>query len=143
VSELKELRESVAKQIEERNRQLEEGVFVATSDPRRPERPPKGDPPAPVLNFASLDNAAQSLTRAAARYEKAFAGCLAGASESEAKTWARANDLIRQSDQMLLAAGGLPKRPWYQHLLYAPGFYTGYGVKTMPGAREAIEQKQW
>ena len=39
--------------------------------------------------------------------------------------------------------GGLPKRPWYRHLLYAPGFYTGYAVKTMPGVREAIEQKQY
>jgi N-acetylated-alpha-linked acidic dipeptidase len=28
-------------------------------------------------------------------------------------------------------------------MLYAPGFYTGYGVKTVPGVREAIEQGQW
>jgi N-acetylated-alpha-linked acidic dipeptidase len=40
-------------------------------------------------------------------------------------------------------ANGLPRRPWYKHSLYAPGFYTGYGVKTIPGVREAIEQKDW
>ena len=53
------------------------------------------------------------------------------------------NDLLRQTDQMLLIPEGLPKRPWYRHSLYAPGYYTGYGVKTMPGVREAIEQKDW
>ncbi len=37
----------------------------------------------------------------------------------------------------------MPNRPWFEHLLYAPGFYTGYGVKTIPGVREAIEQKEW
>lgn len=43
----------------------------------------------------------------------------------------------------MLIPEGLPKRPWYQHALYAPGYYTGYGVKTMPGVREAIEQRDW
>ena len=51
-------------------------------------------------------------------------------------------DLIAAS-VCLLDSRGLPNRPWFQHLLYAPGFYTGYGVKTIPGVREAIEQKQW
>jgi len=37
----------------------------------------------------------------------------------------------------------LPGRPWFKHQVYAPGFYTGYGVKTIPAVREAIEQKQW
>jgi N-acetylated-alpha-linked acidic dipeptidase len=37
----------------------------------------------------------------------------------------------------------LPNRPWFKHQLYAPGFYTGYAVKTVPAVREAIEQKQW
>ena len=38
---------------------------------------------------------------------------------------------------------GLPRRPWYRHAIYAPGFYTGYGVKTVPGVREAIEERKW
>ena len=38
---------------------------------------------------------------------------------------------------------GLPGRPSFEHQIYAPGFYTGYGVKTLPGVREAIEQKNW
>ena len=38
---------------------------------------------------------------------------------------------------------GLPNRPWYRNQIYAPGLYTGYDVKTLPGVRESIEQKQW
>jgi N-acetylated-alpha-linked acidic dipeptidase len=38
---------------------------------------------------------------------------------------------------------GLPNRPWFRNQIYAPGFYTGYGVKTLPAVRESIEQKEW
>jgi N-acetylated-alpha-linked acidic dipeptidase len=48
---------------------------------------------------------------------------------------------IYQSERDLGADAGLPRRPWYKHTIYAPGYYTGYGVKTMPGIREAVEQK--
>ena len=47
------------------------------------------------------------------------------------------------AERQLLNEAGLPRRPWYKHTLYAPGFYTGYAVKTMPGIREAIEQRNW
>ena len=53
------------------------------------------------------------------------------------------NRLLFQSERQLTAKDGLPRRPWYRHQIYAPGFYTGYGVKTLPGVREAIEQKNW
>ena len=46
-------------------------------------------------------------------------------------------------EQLLTRVQGLPRRPWFRHQIYAPGFYTGYGVKTLPGVREAIEQKDW
>ena len=52
----------------------------------------------------------------------------------------RRNEVARV---VLTASGGLPNRPWFQHMIYAPGFYTGYGVKTLPAVRESIEQKQW
>jgi N-acetylated-alpha-linked acidic dipeptidase len=51
--------------------------------------------------------------------------------------------LLYQSERRLTGEPGLPRRPWFKHQIYAPGFYTGYGVKTIPGVREAIEQKQW
>ena len=53
------------------------------------------------------------------------------------------NGILLRSERALTSAAGLPRRPWYRHEVYAPGFYTGYGVKTLPGVREAIEQKSW
>ncbi|MES2306892.1 MAG: transferrin receptor-like dimerization domain-containing protein [Gemmatimonadota bacterium] len=141
VKEVKQLRDNSAKEIEERNRQIAEGAFAMVNDPRRPTRPPKGDSAAPVLNFAPLENAATALDQAAAKFEKAYAGMPGGNAVPAAL--AQVNALLRQSDQLLLLPEGLPKRPWYRHSLYAPGFYTGYGVKTMPGIREAIEEKNW
>src|SRR5258705_129966 len=62
---------------------------------------------------------------------------------SRSPNWRATNAKLIQAERQLTDEGGLPKRPWYRHLLYAPGFYTGYAVKTMPGVREAIEQKQY
>ena len=141
LTEVKALRESVAKEIEELNRQLAEGAFAMVNDPRRPVQPPKAQAPAPYLNFAPLENAADELDNAAAKFEEAYAALPSGTASAAAL--APVNALLRQSDQALLLPDGLPKRPWYQHSLYAPGLYTGYGVKTMPGVREAIEQREW
>jgi N-acetylated-alpha-linked acidic dipeptidase len=141
LNEVTTLRESTAKMIDELNKQIAEGAFAATNDPRRPMLPPKAEAPAPHLNFAPIQNAADSLQRSAERYEEAYAALPAGAATAAAL--AKVNDLLRQADQALLIPEGLPRRPWYRHSLYAPGYYTGYGVKTMPGVREAIEEKQW
>jgi len=141
ITELKALRETTAKDIEEINRQIAEGTFAMVDDPRRPTQAPKASPVAAVLNFAPLENASIALDSAAAKFEAAYAGLPAGT--ASAASLAQVNALLRQSDQALLLPEGLPKRPWYRHSLYAPGFYTGYGVKTMPGVREAIEQKEW
>lgn len=53
------------------------------------------------------------------------------------------NEILYKAERSLLNENGLPKRPWYKHQVYAPGYYTGYGVKTLPGIREAIEQRNW
>jgi N-acetylated-alpha-linked acidic dipeptidase len=141
VGEVKTLRDEIAKKIEETNRQISEGDFALVNDPRRPMLPPKSEPAAPFLNFAPLDNASDALEKAAARYEKAYGAAASGG--ASAPSLAQVNALLRQSDQALLLPEGLPRRPWYRHSLYAPGLYTGYGVKTMPGVREAIEQREW
>jgi N-acetylated-alpha-linked acidic dipeptidase len=141
LAEVKTLREKVAKDIDELNQQIAEGAYRVTNDPHNPLKEPKSEAPAVALNFAPLENASDELDRAAAKFEKAYAGVAAGT--ASAASLAQVNALLRQSDQALLIPEGLPKRPWYQHSLYAPGLYTGYGVKTMPGVREAIEQKDW
>lgn len=142
VRELESLRDEVAGRIAETNRRLDDGVYAATLDPRAPLRPPARETPAPHLNFAPLRNAAAELNRAAVRYEQAFGSAL-GRGSVDRTLAARVNGMLREAERTLTSPEGLPQRPWYRHLLYAPGLYTGYGVKTMPAAREAIEQKQW
>jgi N-acetylated-alpha-linked acidic dipeptidase len=141
VGELKTLRDNVAKRIDETNRQIAEGSFAMVNDPRRPMLPPKAEAPAPFMNFAPLENAADAIDRVARRFEKAYGA--ASAVGAPAASLAQVNGVLRRSDQALLLPDGLPKRPWYRHSLYAPGYYTGYGVKTVPGVREAIEQRDW
>jgi N-acetylated-alpha-linked acidic dipeptidase len=93
----------------------------------------------PALNFAPIENAANALARAADRYKAAAAK----GSGAPATVIAGANKRLLQAERQFIDEGGLPRRPWYRHLLYAPGYYTGYGVKTMPGVREAIEEKRY
>jgi N-acetylated-alpha-linked acidic dipeptidase len=148
VAELQQLRDRRAAEITERDREIEEGAFAATSDPRTPTRAPAMEARAPQLEFAPLLNATDSLTRAAQRYERAYTqwvdrGGVTQAGSSGAATLKSINERLLQAERALTTPEGLSKRPWFTHLLYAPGYYTGYGVKTMPGVREAIEQGQW
>jgi len=144
VKEVEKLATDTRDQIQERNRELDDGVFTATTDPWQPLAPPARESPAPHLNFAPLDDASDALSRAAERYERAFAKAQASGGSSWGKPDVGAlNATLRQTERALTSATGLPRRPWYRHLVYAPGFYTGYGVKTLPGVREAIEQKNW
>jgi N-acetylated-alpha-linked acidic dipeptidase len=139
--DLKKLLERKQEEAAERNRQIEEGVFRATSDPRRSTlAPPKEEVP-PHLNFAPLENALVALQRSADRYGKARVAAEARAIPRDVLS--RVNALLIRSERVLLSPEGLPRRPWYRHLLYAPGVYAGYGAKTMPGAREAIELKRY
>ncbi len=136
IDELKKLDSDQRAQIEERNREIEEGVFTATADPRQQYVPPPKDPVPPHLNFAPLENGIDALTRSAQRYDAARTKV----SATNAKA---VNAKLMESERRLTDSAGLPGRPWFRHMIYAPGFYTGYGVKTIPGVREAIEQKRW
>jgi N-acetylated-alpha-linked acidic dipeptidase len=140
VKDLQSLRDKRAEQIAERNRQIEDGLFKFTSDPRDPVTAPQRQAPAPQLNFAPLLNALDSLNHSATRYDKAYARAV---SEGRVGVAKGVNERLVQAERALTSAEGLKNRPWYVHMLYAPGFYTGYGVKTIPGVREAIEQGQW
>jgi N-acetylated-alpha-linked acidic dipeptidase len=157
VDEVQALLKRRQDEVRERNRQIEDGVFAATRDPRRPLVAPAVELMPPALNFAPLENASAALSAAAARYQKALAGAAArlgavtagGAGSTAANAAGNiaairaVNAKLMQSERQLLDPAGLPHREWYRHLLYAPGFYTGYDVKTLPGVREGIEQRQY
>jgi N-acetylated-alpha-linked acidic dipeptidase len=144
VKELKALSQKGQDEISERNREIEEGVFKATFDPKHPLVAPAAESVPPHLNFAPLENAVDTLNRSAEEYRKSFdhANANGGAALASASL-AEVNKLLTESERKLTNAEGLLNRPWFKHQLYAPGFYTGYAVKTMPAIREAIEQKRW
>ena len=89
------------------------------------------------VDVEPLRKSGARLKQAADEYDRALRS---GAAPADAK---ELNALLYQSERKLLSEAGLPRRDWFKHQIYAPGFYTGYGVKTLPGAREAIEQKNW
>ncbi len=144
LKELKTLSQKTQDDIRERNREIEEGVFKATNDPKRPLVPPSVEAVPPHLNFAPLENAVDTLSRSAAEYRKALEQVNAnGGAALASPSLAGVNKMLIESERKLTNAEGLPNRPWFKHQLYAPGFYTGYAVKTVPAVREAIELKKW
>ena len=137
--ELKTLLKNKQEQVRDRNQDIDDGMYSATSDPRRPTvAPPKEEVP-PFLNFAPLDNAQNALDRSAQRYSKAMKAFTASSGSASPAL----NAKLLQIERKLSNPDGLPRRSWYQNLIYAPGFYTGYGSKTLPGVREGIEEKHY
>jgi N-acetylated-alpha-linked acidic dipeptidase len=144
VKELKTLAQKSREEIMERNRELEEGVFAAMTDPRVKSVLPTKEAVPPFLNFAPLDNATESLARASAEYKKALEKATAnGGAAIQKASLIEANRALAESEHKLTLEEGLPGRPWFKHFVDAPGQYTGYEAKTLPVVREAIEQKQW
>ena len=140
--DLEKLLADKQEEIRERNAELEEGVFKATLDPRRPTVAPSKEEVPPHLNFAPMQNAADALARSAEHYRQALTH--RGDLDENQSQWLQAlNQQLMQSERKLTNDDGLPRRPWYKHMLYAPGIYSGYGVKTVPSVREGIEQKRY
>ncbi len=135
--EVKKLADDLRGRTEKRNELIRSGAMKLAADPRKTFVVPELEDEVPFLNFAPLDNAVLHLDRAAAAVDKV------DPSKLEAARRKTLEETLRQAEQKLLRQEGLPRRPWFRHVLHAPGFYTGYGVKTLPGIREAIEQRLW
>jgi N-acetylated-alpha-linked acidic dipeptidase len=140
VNEVRKLASDAREHTVERNRQIDEGVFAAIEDPRIKTVPPKKEEVPPFLNFAPLDNGMAALQRATEDYREAMTHVSASAPPAALR---QANARLIAVERALTLKDGLPNRDWFKNQIYAPGFYTGYGVKTLPGVRESIEQKQW
>jgi N-acetylated-alpha-linked acidic dipeptidase len=139
--QLKKLADDSRDEAIERDKELDEGLFNAINDPLHPTyAPPREDIP-PHLDFAPFDNAADALTVAAQRYRDALQR--AGATGLSASTLQDLNQKLIESERRLTTEEGLLRRSWYKNMIDAPGVYSGYGAKTIPGVREAIEQKNW
>ncbi|HUI61856.1 MAG TPA: transferrin receptor-like dimerization domain-containing protein [Steroidobacteraceae bacterium] len=143
VSELHALADHKRTAAEQLGKLLDLNAFVLATDPTRPVGPPEREPEVPYLDFAALDNVVARLKKSAAAYDALHASLDSGKSTLTAPQLDELNGLLQGMEQSLLDARGLPGRAWYKHLVYAPGLFSGYGVKTLPGVREAIEQNHW
>jgi len=128
--------DQMREKVKVENELVAKKVYEYAADPTEKLKTPVLQSEVPYVDFAPILNALAKLEKAAAHVEEAKAS-------GDATKLAAINAKIYSAEQSLLTSTGLPRRPWFKHSLYAPGFYTGYGVKTIPGVREAIEQKNW
>jgi len=140
-TQVKELLETRRTEAKERKAAFDLNAYALTNDPKHPMVAPLSLEEPPYLNFAPLDNALAALDKAAAGYKKAQSAS-SGQALSPAGLQTLNASLI-QAERKLSSPEGLPRRPWMENLIYAPGWYSGYGAKTLPGVREAIEERRY
>jgi len=141
VTEVTKLTNDERDAIAEKNRRINDKTFEAAADPAKTFVPPKPESPVPALNFAMLQTALTRLQQSTRNYDAAMRDAAARLQSRE--TQQALDSALRQIELAMITDRGLPRRPWFKHAIYAPGFYTGYGAKTLPGIREAIEQHNW
>lgn len=137
-TEVEELLESQKVKTEENNQLVKDGTYAVATDPQKPYTVKLLDE-VPYINFAPLKNALIRLEKSA----NAYAMAVKNSDKLSATALKKLNEILYKAERSLLSTDGLPMRPWYKHQIYAPGYYTGYGVKTMPLVRESIEQRKW
>ena len=135
VSELEELADGMREETATNSELIDSGAYAAALDPNKSLGAPARHEPVPHFGFAPLKNALARLQTAAMAFD--------AAAKTSTVTSEEINNLLYTSERLLTRDEGLEGRPWYKHHIYAPGFYTGYGVKTIPGVREAIEQREY
>jgi N-acetylated-alpha-linked acidic dipeptidase len=137
--ELHELAESMRARSAAVDKLLDMKAYALAADPTRPSAPPPREDAVPPIDLGPLDAAIARLKASGEAYDRALAAAPAPSPAVQAKL----DGLLASVEQSLTDPAGLPGRPWYQNLIYAPGVLTGYGAKTIPGVREAIEGRRW
>jgi N-acetylated-alpha-linked acidic dipeptidase len=143
-ADLEKLLEDKQAEFTERNLELQEGVFKATRDPRRPLLPPPAEAVPPFINFSPMKNAVGLLKKSADHYSAALAAFAAkGAPMLPKSSLALINEDLLRVSRAFLNQSGLPDRPWFKNQIYAPGAYTGYGAKPIAAVREYMDERRW
>jgi len=140
VTEVGKLSDEMREETEEVNRRLRDRTYQIAADPKQVEVPPSPRPPVPYISLAPLMNAKAKVDESAKSFDAAWK---ARTSPLSAEAQKSLDGVLMSAERTLTRSEGLPRRPWFVHHVYAPGFYTGYGVKTLPGVREALEQREW
>lgn len=139
ITELKTLLDDTRALTEQENKMIQDKLFDLAKDPKKNFQPPKSKETVPFLNFSDLENAMMQLKTKTEEFQKNFSAAITLPPEKQKEL----NEILYKIERSLLNDKGLPRRSWYKYQVYAPGFYTGYGVKTLPGIREAIEERNW
>ena len=142
-NEISKLTDKMRKETEEQNKMLDDSDYVYASDPTKTYIPPEKEELVPFINFAPLQNSIAKLENSSVNYEKTVKKLNESRIKLSPEQLRRLNEVLLTTEHFLTNEDGLPNRPWYIHEIYAPGYYTGYGVKTLPAVREAIEQRSW
>jgi len=143
VKEVTKLTVTERDKVADRNQRIRERTDALAADPKEIYVAPASEAPVPFLNLTPLMNASAKLKAAADKFDQAMANPKNLARVAAHDTGARLDAELRAIDIAFTSSAGLPRRPWFKHQIYAPGYYTGYGVKTLPGVREAIEHHAW
>jgi N-acetylated-alpha-linked acidic dipeptidase len=143
VQEVMKLADEMRDETDDRNRKIREKSFDLSADPAEVWITPKAEDHVPFLDFSPLQNALASLRSSTSRFTEAWKSAGAAGGHLRTENALSLDRLFMDFERTLTTKEGLPGRPWYVHHIYAPGRYTGYGVKTLPGVREAIETRKW
>jgi len=138
-ADIKTLADNMRSQTEIQNRMIKEKLYDLARDQTKTYRAPEVKEAVPFLNFSDLDNTLAQLKTSVEEFQKLYATATRLSLEKQQQL----NAILYQSERSLLQEKGLPRRSWYRHQVYAPGYYTGYGVKTLPGIREGVEERNW
>ncbi|MBI2518322.1 MAG: M28 family peptidase [Opitutae bacterium] len=142
-TEVHKLLDALRSATEQKNKLLEQNAYVLAADPTQTYVPPARDSAVPFLNFAPLDNAVTRLTQSASSVDALLASAPVELAHMESSQRLELDSLLQGMEAAFGHAPGLPGREWFKHTIYAPGLLTGYGVKTLPGVREALEDRRW
>jgi N-acetylated-alpha-linked acidic dipeptidase len=139
VTELKTMLDNTRTETEQENKMIQEKLYDLAKDPTKTYDAPKVKDAVPFLNFSDLENSMMQLKNRSEELQKQYASAMQLPADKQKEL----NEILFKIERSLINDKGLPRRSWYKHQVYAPGYYTGYGVKTLPGIREAIEQRNW
>jgi N-acetylated-alpha-linked acidic dipeptidase len=142
-TDLEKLLKDKQEEFTERNLELQEGVFTATSDPHKTYVPPPAETVPPFMNFAPMKNAIELLKKSADDYSKALAKFKSSGATISPQSLDAVNADLLGISRLFLNEKGLPERPWFKNQIYAPGAYTGYGAKPVAAVREYMDEKKW
>jgi N-acetylated-alpha-linked acidic dipeptidase len=138
VTDLMDMTTTLRETTEVENQLVQNKTYILAADPKDNWKAPIMKAEVPFIDFSPVQNALKTLDKASDDLSKYWIKIAASPADKD-----KMNKALYQAEQQLLSTTGLPRRNWFRHTIYAPGFYTGYGVKTIPGVREAIEQRDW